>query len=105
MRAREEFDMATLTFDQVWEAVRGLGPEELHRLRNLVDTLLTNPALLGKEGPLTPEDEVDLALLKEGLLTSIPPPLTEAQLEAYQKRKPIQIEGEPLSETILRERW
>ncbi len=97
--------MPSPNYDQVFELVRTLQPDELQHLRNLIDTLLENPALLGKaEEQLTPEDRVDLALLKKGLLSRIPPPLTEEEIREFEAFKPIPIEGEPLSETIIRER-
>jgi putative addiction module CopG family antidote len=48
------------------------------------------------------EDEFERTLLEAGLLTSIPPPADpSAPAREFQ---PIEIVGEPLSETILRER-
>lgn len=97
--------MPSPNYDQVFELMRTLEPEELQRLRNLIDTLLEDPKWLGKtEEQLTPEDRVDLALLKKGLLSRIPPPPTKEDLKRWSEFKPIEIEGEPLSETILRER-
>jgi len=50
--------------------------------------------------PLTP-DELNRQLLEAGLLSQIPPRPDPA---TYQKFSPIVIQGEPLSETIIRER-
>jgi len=50
--------------------------------------------------PLT-EAEFKQHLLDIGLMTSLPTPLDPSQREDFQ---PITIEGEPLSETIIRER-
>jgi len=50
--------------------------------------------------PLT-EDEFKLQLLATGLMTSLPTPLDPAKRRDFQ---PVSIEGEPLSETIIRER-
>ena len=50
--------------------------------------------------PLTP-DELNQQLLEAGLLSQIPPRPDPA---AYQEFSPIVIQGEPLSETIIRER-
>ena len=97
--------MPEMNVDQVWEAVRHFTPEQLQRLRNFIDTLLENPALLGKTAEeLTPQDKVDLAMLKDGTLSRIPPPSTEEDIKRFREYKPVQIEGEPLSETIIRER-
>ena len=90
--------MATLNFDQVWEAVKTLTPRQQRRLRKLLD------ALRFKQQPLTPEDELQLLLLKDGVIDHIPPPLTEADVKAFQEYKPVPIEGKPLSETVIEER-
>ena len=50
--------------------------------------------------PLTP-DELNRQLLEAGLLSQIPPRPDPA---TYQEFSPIVIQGEPLSETIIRER-
>jgi hypothetical protein len=94
--------MATSNYDQVWEAVRSLSPEELERVRSLIEALLANPALRAGRDQLSANDQVDLASLKEGALSRIPPPITD--LTPYQNRKPIQVKGKPVSETIIEER-
>jgi|SRR5271170_7341684 len=87
-------------FNQIWDAVRTLNTDELQQLRNLLDALLTIPEL--RSNPLDPDHQVDLALLKRGLMSRIPPPITD--LTPYKDRKPIEIQGKPLSETIIEER-
>jgi hypothetical protein len=91
--------MATMNFDQLWEAAKALTPDEQHRLRNLLDTLL---ARQGR--PLTKEDELDLLLLKEGEMSRAPTPPTSDEVARFQNWKPIEIQGKPLSETIVEER-
>lgn len=49
-----------------------------------------------------PEDKLEQMLLKEGLLSEIPPPITDFM--GYRKRKPIKVKGKPISETIIEER-
>ncbi len=44
--------MAMINFDQVWEAVKTLSPDEMRRVRSLLDSLLAN-----QEQPMTEEDE------------------------------------------------
>jgi putative addiction module CopG family antidote len=48
-----------------------------------------------------PADEVNQQLLEAGLLSRIP---TRPDPETYQEFSPIAVQGEPLSETIIRER-
>lgn len=81
------------------EEARALTPEEQRMLRNLLDIWLENH---GRQ--LTKEEEFELLLLKEGVISRIPPPLTEADLERHRNWKPVEIEGEPLSATIIKER-
>ena len=57
--------MAMLCFDQIWEAVKTLTPRQQRRLRKLLD------ALRFKQLPLTPEDELQLLLLKDGVIDHI----------------------------------
>lgn len=73
----------------------GLAPAKSKALRKTLDALLR---VHGKTG----EDRLEQMLLKEGLLSKIPPPITDFAL--YQKRKPITIRGKPISETIIEER-
>jgi hypothetical protein len=90
--------MSGITFDQVWEAVKTLPPGQRRRLRKLLE------ALRFKRQPLTPEDELDLLLLKDGVIDRVPRPPTEAEVKAFREYKPIDVEGKPLSETIIEER-
>src|SRR5579871_156834 len=54
-----------------------------------------------RQGALS-EDEWERQLLQTGLLTSIPP--QPAGGGARREFQPVKIEGEPLSETVIRER-
>lgn len=91
--------MATMNFDQVWEAAKALTPEEQCRLRSLLDTLLARQG-----SPLTKGEELDLLLLKEGVLSKVPNPPTSEELARFQNWKPIEVAGKPLSESIVEER-
>jgi hypothetical protein len=94
--------MAATAFDALWDDVRHLSPDELRRLRSLIDALLANPGLQANE--LSSQQQMDLAMLKSGLLSRVPSPPSEETVKAFQDCKPIPIEGEPLSETIIKER-
>lgn len=48
------------------------------------------------------EDEFERKLLAEGFITSIPP--RDESDEEFDSFEPIEVEGEPLSEMIIRER-
>jgi hypothetical protein len=90
--------MPTSNFDQVWEAVKTLTHSQQRRLRKLLDVLRF------KRHPLAPEDELELLLLKDGVIDHIPRPLTEADIKAFDEYEPIPNEGKPLSETVVEER-
>lgn len=50
----------------------------------------------------TAEDKLEQMLLEVGLLSEIPPRITD--FTPYEKRKPIKVKGKPISETIIEER-
>jgi hypothetical protein len=86
----------SVTFEKVLEEVKALTPDEQQRLWELLDTWLA---------PIpspTKEDELDRLLLEKGVISRIPPPITD--LTPYQNRKPIEVKGKPVSETIIKER-
>lgn len=99
--------MASANFERVLDEVKTLSHRELERLRNLLDAWLESL----KDRPIEPEseedavpsdDEFDQEMLKEGILDHVPPPIRE--YSPWADREPVEIEGEPLSETIMRER-
>ena len=79
-------------------------------LRRELDSKMASARLSSTSRPAQPppsrsmpmsEDEFKRQLLKSGLMTSLPTPADPAARPAFQ---PIAIDGEPLSETIIRER-
>ncbi|HTU21360.1 MAG TPA: hypothetical protein VMG10_25120 [Gemmataceae bacterium] len=90
--------MAALSFEQVWQAVQTLTPRQQRRLRKLLDALHFMPQ------PLTPEEQLQLLLLKDGVIDQIPRPLREAERQTFREYKAVPIEGKPLSETVIEER-
>ena len=65
-------------------------------MRDLLDIWLEPP------GPQMTEEEVDQEMLRMDILDQVPPPITDTT--PYENRKLIGVEGEPLSETIMKER-
>ena len=88
--------MAATNFDKVVEQVQALNDAEKWRLRDLLDVWLAPP------GPQMTEEEVDQEMLREGILDQVPPPITDTA--PYENRKLIEVQGEPLSETIMKAR-
>jgi hypothetical protein len=88
--------MAATNFDKVVELVQALNDAEKWRLRDLLDVWLAPP------GPPMTEDEVNQEMLRESILDQVPPPITDPT--PSKNRKLIEVEGKPLSETIIEER-
>ena len=88
--------MTTSSLDRLFEEVKTLTPEEQRSLRDLVDQLLATSA------PELTEDEVDRHMLDKGIISRIPPRIRDASF--YANRKPVEVEGKPVSEIIIEER-
>ncbi len=88
--------MSSANLEKVLEEIKALPPDEQRRVKELVDSLLeSSPAL-------APEDQLDQMLLEAGLISRIPPPITD--FTPYENRKPVEVKGKPLSEIIIEER-
>lgn len=88
--------MTTATLDRVIEEVKGLTPEEQQQLRKVLDSLLTTSS------PQVTEEEFEQRLLEKGIISRIPPRIRDASFYAH--RKPVEVEGKPVSEIIIEER-
>ena len=88
--------MSTANLDRLFEEVRALTPDEQRSLRNMVDELLA------ASPPQMSEDEFERHLLEKGIISRIPPRIRDASF--YANRKPIEVEGKPVSEIIIEER-
>ena len=108
--------MTHTEFNHLLSQIKALPPEQMRRLRQQIDALVepgkspvrpsTKKAKTAKTAtpkkPLT-RDEFHQRLLAEGRLASLPDPALDLD-DDDPDDQPIAIEGEPLSETILRER-
>jgi hypothetical protein len=82
--------------------------EQLHAM---IDNL-TEDDLAGAETALAAfvdpagreDDGFDRAMLAEGFFVSVPPPLTDEEHRAIHGHPPVEIRGEPVSDTIVRGR-
>ena len=88
--------MTTSNLDQVIEEVKALSPDDQRKLRELLNDLLAPPA------PQMSEEEFEQRLLAKGVISEIPPPITD--LTPFQNRRLMEVEGKPLSETVIEER-
>ena len=88
--------MTNVTLDRVWEEIKTLTPDEQRQLKELLNVLSEK-----LHSPPT-EEEFERMLLEEGIISEIPPPITD--FTPYRNRKPAEIKGKPLSEVIIEER-
>jgi hypothetical protein len=88
--------MTTSNLDRVIEEVKALTPADQRKLRELLDELLVPPA------PQMTEEEFEQHLLAKGVISEIPSPITD--LTPFQNRKLMEVEGKPLSDTVIEER-
>jgi hypothetical protein len=110
--------MTQSDFNHLLSSIKGLSPAQVRQLRQQLDKQLTQPekparpasakrakppkAAAVKKKPLT-RDEFNRRLMAAGLITRLPDPALDID-DDDPEDQPIAIEGEPLSETIIRER-
>ncbi|MFY9611305.1 MAG: hypothetical protein WAU45_22185 [Blastocatellia bacterium] len=88
--------MATSNIDRILEEVRALTPDEQRSLRERLDSVLVNVQ------PQMCKADFEKRLLERGIISRIPPRIRDA--EFYANRRPIEVDGQPVSEIIIEER-
>jgi hypothetical protein len=94
-------------FNHILAGIQGnsLSPEQMRELRDTLDSKLAQAASAGPGG-LTAEELEEQAmqrrLVAAGVLSEVKPP--PRLLPARKRAAAVPIEGEPLSETVIRER-
>ncbi|HEX7312934.1 MAG TPA: hypothetical protein VF297_03390 [Pyrinomonadaceae bacterium] len=87
------------TLEEIKEGMNHLAPQELREVRELADTLLSEPPK-----PRMTEEEFARYLAAKGVV-SLPEPVSRAAAEAeFDDYEPITVEGQPLSEMIIEDR-
>lgn len=86
--------MASLRVEQMIHQIEEMTPEEQEVLQNALDRLLAGR-------PIAPTP-LEQALMEDGLLRH--PARADRRLAFFRNWKPIEIEGEPISKTIIEER-
>ena len=105
-------------FNQLLSSINGLSPEQVRQLRQQLDKQVAQPkkptaptpsktsektrAATAPKKPLTC-DEFNQRLMAAGLITRLPDPSLDID-DDDPDDQPVPIKGEPLSETIIRER-
>jgi hypothetical protein len=105
-------------FNQLLSSINGLSPEQVRQLRQQLDKQLAQPkkrtaptsgkmskqtkSASAPKKPLT-RAEFNQRLMAAGLITRLPDPSLDID-DDDPNDQPVPIKGEPLSETIIRER-
>jgi hypothetical protein len=87
--------MAKTALRRMLDEVKRLTPDEQRQLREAIDRLLSVASM-------PTEEEFERELFESGFLESIQPPPVD--VHDFQDENPIDIQGKPLSETIVEER-
>ena len=87
-----------VTVEQIVSEVQMLSAEDLRKIRSVVDSLIETK----EEKPQMTEEEFEQYLYEKGIIGKPPPPITD--FSRYENYKRVTVEGEPISETIIRER-
>jgi hypothetical protein len=106
--------MTQSDFHHLLSSIEALTPEQVRQLRQQLDQQIVRPkkpappasAQRAKAAPpkkKMTEEEFDQHLLKIGLISSLPDPALDLD-DDDPDDQPVTIKGEPLSETIIRER-
>jgi hypothetical protein len=109
--------MTQAEFNQLLSRIKVLPPKQLRQLRRQLDEQLAQaktpspaasakharPAAALQPGTRVTEEEFQQHLLSIGLITSLPDPAQDID-DDDPDDQPVPIKGEPLSETIIRER-
>ncbi len=86
------------TVEKIENEVKELSPQDLRKIRKLVDSLLKKT----EAKPKMTEEEFAQHLYEKGVIGKPPPPITD--FSRYDDYKPVKVTGEPISEMIIRER-
>ena len=87
-----------VTVERVKNDVKQLSREDLREVQEFLDTLLKTE----EAKPKMSEEEFERHLYEKGIISEVKPPITD--FSRYDNYQPITVTGEPISETIIRER-
>jgi hypothetical protein len=87
--------MMSTNVERVLDQIRALTAEEQQEVKAAL-----NPSVVTK--PLMTEDEFEQHLLATGVISSIPS--RNLGPADYSRRRPVEVKGKPVSETIIEER-
>lgn len=82
--------------ERVLDQIRSLTVEEQQQVRAALN--------LGNTKPVMTEDEFEQHLLDAGVISEVKPPITDEELARFRAYRPIEVEGKPVSETLIEDR-
>lgn len=97
--------MPATTLERVVEEAKSLTPQEQQQLREMLDDWLPKTPTASEIAAMTEKEKEQLLLqrmLDKGLISQLP--TRDAKDDKYVRHAPIVVQGEPVSETIIRER-
>lgn len=86
---------------EIIRQVKRLPPSELNELRQALESVIEE-ATAENAAPSFTEDEFELEMESKGFLRRALPPVTN--FSPYQNYRPVEVQGQPLSEMIIEER-
>lgn len=87
-----------VTVEKIESEMKLLSVEDLRKVGELANSLLE-----AKEAkPKMTEEDFEKQLAEEGFITEYKPPITD--FSRYENYEPVTVTGEPISETIIKER-
>ncbi len=96
--------MTQSEFSSLVGSLKFLSPEQMRAVRREIDARLAPPGEARQDA--AGNQQADLALqrqlLEAGIISELRPPITD--MAPYRNRKAVPIQGEPISETVIRER-
>ena len=87
------------TLENVINEAKNLSHDELKKLKETIDSILETEE---KTKSTMTEEEFAQYLFEKGIIGKPPPPITD--FSRYDDYEPVEISGEPISKTIIRER-
>jgi hypothetical protein len=111
--------MTPADFNQLLSSINGLTPQQMRQLRQQLDTRLAQPKKPTAEPSSKPArrpkpaqapsqppsiEELHRKMMARGLIIRLPDPSLDIDDDDDPDNQPVPIRGEPLSETIIRER-
>ena len=86
------------TIEKITNEFQQLSVEDLRQVRQLLDSILEKK----ESKPMMSEEEFEKHLYDKGIIGKPPPPITD--FSRYRNYRRGTVEGEPISETIIKER-